>query len=428
MATTLDARTESVLEVEGAPPPARSRLRKTILAVVGATVFLGAIAFGVHYWLWSQAHEETDDAYITGHVHQIGERIAGTVEDVLVDDNQHVERNQLLVRLDPHDFQVRLAQAQAALQVARQKAASVGAAVNFSIQSAAAQQTEAKGGIRAAQAAIATAQAAVAGASAGISRTEAALTEADAKARRAKLDYQRYSDLVAKDQVSRQQFDHARAGYDAAVAAKDAAEQAVRQAKARLAQAQESVDKARAQLVQSHGRLQAAQAAGAETSVRRSQYEAATAAIVQAESAVESAKLQLSYTEIRSPVTGRIGKKGIEAGQRVQPGQPLLAIVEDDFWVVANYKETQLTGMKPGQPVEITVDSFPDHTFRGRVDSISPGTGAEFSLLPPDNATGNFTKVVQRIPVKIHFDRESIHGYEDRLVPGMSVVAVVAVR
>jgi membrane fusion protein (multidrug efflux system) len=426
MTTTL----ESKPEVKEPAIPARRipRLRKLVLAALGAITFIGAVVVGVHYWLWSRAHEETDDAYVAGRVHAISSRIAGTVESVLVDDNQHVGPNQVLLRLDPRDCQVRLAHAQAALDIARRQAASAGTAVEFSSQSATAQTTEAEGGVHSAEAAIATAEAAVAEASAGISRARAAFAETEAKRHQAELDYRRYSDLVAKDEVSRQQFDHARASYDIAIAGKNAAGEMVRQAEARLAQARETVGRARAQLVQSKGHALFARAAGTETIVRRRQHEAAVAAIVQAESALDDARLQLSYTEVRSPVAGRVGRKSVEAGQRLQPGQPLLAIVEDDLWVVANYKETQLTSMKPGQEVEITVDSFPDRTFRGSIDSLSPGTGAQFSLLPPDNATGNFTKVVQRVPVKIRFDRKSIQGFESRLVPGMSVVAVVAVR
>jgi len=330
--------------------------------------------------------------------------------------------------LDPRDYKVRVAEAQAALDAARRHAGSAGAAVAFSTQSAAAKTTEADGGVRSAQAAIAAAEAAVVEASAGIPRAQAALSQTKADRRRAALDYQRYSDLVAKDQISRQQFDHARAAFDAADAAKNAATEAVRQAQARLDQARESVGRARAQLVEAQGKALSARAAGTETDVQRRQFEAATAVIAQAESALEDAKLQLSYTEIRSPVAGRIGRKGVEAGQRLQPGQPLLAIVEDDLWVVANFKETQLTRMKPGQQVAVTIDSFPGQEFLGRIDSMSPGTGAQFALLPPDNATGNFTKIVQRVPVKIRFDRQSIRGYENFIVPGMSVVAVAAVR
>jgi membrane fusion protein (multidrug efflux system) len=423
-----DLQTKEDLKQEAPEFQKRPSHRKKVLAAAALTAFAGVSTWVVHYWLWARSHEETDDAYIAGHVHPVSARIAGTVASVLVDDNQHVEGNQVLVRLDPRDYQVRLAQAQAALDVARRQAASADTAVEFSTRSAAAQTTEADGGVRSAEAAIAAAQAAVTEASAGIPRAQAALSEAEANRRRAELDYQRYAELVAKDQVSRQQFDHARAAYDAAVADQSAAAEAVRQAEARLVQARESVARARAQLLQSQGKALSARAAGTETDVRRRQHETAVAAIAQAESVLEDAKLQLSYTEIRSPVAGRVGRKGVEAGQRLQPGQPLLAIVEDDLWVVANYKETQLTRMKPRQQVEVTIDSFPDHTFRGRIESMSPGTGAQFALLPPDNATGNFTKIVQRVPVKIRFDGESIRGYERLLVPGMSVGAVAAIR
>ena len=426
MITVLDPETET--KDEAPVPRERISLRKKVLAAAALVAIVGAGTWAVLYWLWARTHEETDDAYVAGHVHPVSARIAGTVETVLVDDNQHVEAGQVLVRLDQRDYQVRLSQAQAVLDVARRQAAAAGTAVTFSAESAAAKTTEADGGVRSAQAAIAAAEAAVTEASAGIPRAQAALSEREADRRRAELDYQRYGELVAKDQVSRQQFDHARAAFDAAIAARNAATEGIRQAEARLVQARESVDRARAQLVEARGRELSARAAGTETDVHRRQHETAVAAIAQAESALEDARLQLSYTEIRTPVAGRVGRKGVEAGQRIQPGQPLLAIVEDDPWVVANYKETQLTRMKPGQQVAITIDSFPDREFQGRIESMSPGTGAEFALLPPDNATGNFTKIVQRVPVKIRFDRESIRGFESFVVPGMSVVAVAAVR
>lgn len=419
---------EKEQEAPSPSKPTKNGHRKKILLAVSAVVFACVVAGGVRYWLWAQAHEETDDAYVAGHVHPISARIAGTVAQVLVDDNQHVQANQVLVRLDPRDYQVRLDQALAALAVARRQAGSVVAAVKFSSQSANAQTTEADGGVGSAQSAIAAAEAAVAEASAGIPRAQAGLAQAEAKRRQAELDLQRYGELVAKDEIPRQRYDNARAAYDVAVAAKSAAAESIRQAEARLAEARGSVGKARAQLVQAQGKALSARAAETETDVRRRQYDAALAAITQAESAVDDARLQLSYTEVRSPVAGRVGRKSVEAGQRLQPGQPLLAVVEDDLWVVANYKETQLTQMRSAQPVEITVDSFPEHTFLGRTDSISPGTGSQFSLLPPDNATGNFTKIVQRVPVKIHFDPQSLRGYENRIVPGMSVVAVVAVQ
>jgi membrane fusion protein (multidrug efflux system) len=181
-------------------------------------------------------------------------------------------------------------------------------------------------------------------------------------------------------------------------------------------------------LTNSEGGLQSAQAARLETRVREGQFATAQSAVAQATAALEEAKLQLSYTIIKAPVSGRIGRKSVEAGQRVQKGQPLMAIVEDHPWVVANFKETQLNKMRAGQSVEVEIDTFPKHKFHGHVDSLAPGSGNEFALLPPDNATGNFTKIVQRIPVKIVLDEDSVRGYENLLSPGMSSVVTVTTR
>jgi len=172
--------------------------------------------------------------------------------------------------------------------------------------------------------------------------------------------------------------------------------------------------------------LQSAHATTLETRVREGQFATAQAAVAQAAAALEDAKLQLSYTIITAPVSGRIGRKSVEAGQRVQIGQPLMAVVEDQPWVVANFKETQLQKMRTGQHVEVEIDTFSKHKFYGHVDSLAPGSGNEFALLPPDNATGNFTKIVQRIPVKILLDKDSVRGYENLLSPGMSSVVTVA--
>jgi membrane fusion protein, multidrug efflux system len=174
--------------------------------------------------------------------------------------------------------------------------------------------------------------------------------------------------------------------------------------------------------------LQSAQATTLETRVREGQFATAQAAIAQAAASLDDAKLQLSYTIIKAPVSGRIGRKPVEAGQRVQIGQPLMAVVEDHPWVVANFKETQLGKMRAGQRVEVEIDTFPNHKFYGRVDSLAPGSGNEFALLPPDNATGNFTKIVQRIPVKVVLDDDSVRGYENLLAPGMSSVVTVTTR
>jgi membrane fusion protein, multidrug efflux system len=226
--------------------------------------------------------------------------------------------------------------------------------------------------------------------------------------------------------VSRQTTEHAREDYEVTVAAHGAAEQAVSQAKAQLSKAQQGVLSAESLLMHSQGSLQSAKATGLEVNVRQTQFASAQASVAQATAALEDAKLQLSYTVVTSPVNGRIGRKSLEIGQRLQLGQALLAVVEDNIWVVANFKETQLEKMRDKQPVEVTIDSFPNHKFRGHVDSLAPGSGNEFALLPPDNATGNFTKIVQRLPVKIVLDSDSVHGYENFLSPGMSAVVTVS--
>ncbi|MFB2919093.1 MULTISPECIES: HlyD family secretion protein [Aerosakkonema] len=338
--------------------------------------------------------------------------------------------------------------------------------------------------VAAAQAGVPQAQAAVKEAEAGVAAAQAQLAQAQATLERAESDYNRYNSLYASGAIARQQLETAKAAYDVAQAQKTAAQQGIQQAQARVAQATEGVGRAQAQVAQaqqgiataqaqvaqarenvvraqaqvaeakegvtraqakvaqakegvasaqaklaaSKGGLQQATATNQQTEVNRSQYEAAQAAIAQSQAALKDAQLQLSYTEIAAPAAGRIGRKSVEVGQRVQSGTPLMAIVSDEYWVVANFKETQLERMKPGEEVEIKLDAFPHQTFKGRVDSFSPASGSQFALLPPDNATGNFTKVVQRIPVKVVFDADSIKGYESRIAPGMSAVVSVAVK
>jgi membrane fusion protein (multidrug efflux system) len=378
--------------------------------------------------MWSLGHEETDDAYLTGHLHPISARIAGTVQEVLVDDNQHVAQGETLVVLDPKDFQVRLDQAMAALEEASRQTETAQATIHSSSQTATAQMVRADGAIGEAKASIAAQKAEVVAAQAGVPNAQARLAVTTATLKREELDLHRYEDLAAKEEVSRQTLDHARASYQVAVASHAAAEEQVREAQARLLQAQEGVGRTEAMLTSSYAIMESAKAANLDTKVRQAQFSTAQAAISKAAAAVEDARLQLSYTVIKAPASGRVGRKSVEVGQRLQVGQPLMAIVEDNPWVVANFKETQLERLRPQQAVALEIDTFPSHVFRGQVDSIAPGSGNQFALLPPDNATGNFTKIVQRIPVKIVFDPDSIKGYEDLLAPGMSTVVTVTTR
>ena len=262
-------------------------------------------------------------------------------------------------------------------------------------------------------------------AEAGIPYSQAAVASAEASLQKAQADYNRNSTLFKEGAISRQQLDAAQAAYNVALAQKSAAIQGVQQAEAKLAQAKQGVATAQSKLAASQGELQQATAKGQQTEVNRSQYDAANAAIAQAIANLKDAQLQLTYTNITAPAAGKVGSKSVEIGDRVQAGTPLMSVVGNQYWVVANYKETQLKDIKPGEPATVKLDALPDRTFTGRVQSISPASGSEFALLPPDNATGNFTKVVQRIPVKIILDPKSIQGYESRITPGMSAVVDV---
>jgi membrane fusion protein (multidrug efflux system) len=419
---------ESVITAEPPKSGGITGRRRTLLIWGGATVLVLLLAFGVRYLVWSGHHESTDDAYLEGHLHPISARITDTVQQVLIDDNQHVVEGQTLVVLDPNDYKVRLDQARAALDAAARQADAAEAAIHSTSQSAIAQRTQAEGAIGEAKASIQASKAAVIAAEAGVPRAQAQLQEVDATLQREETDLHRYEDLYIKQEVSKQTVDHQRASYQVAVAAQAAAQEQVRQAQAQLLAAQQGVVRTEALLTNSQGGLQSAEATRLETRVREGQFATALAAVAEATAALEDANLQLSYTIIKAPVTGRVGKKSVEAGQRVQIGQPLMAIVEDQPWVVANFKETQLEKMRTGQRVEVEIDTFSKHKFYGHVESLAPGSGNEFALLPPDNATGNFTKIVQRIPVKIVLDQDSVRGYENQLSPGMSAVVTVATK
>ncbi|MGF1937195.1 MAG: HlyD family secretion protein [Nostoc sp. ChiQUE02] len=443
------------IEKEKEVPSKRKKPTGLILAGLGVGAIVAG-TFGYNYWQYASTHQETDNATVAGNIHQVSSRIPGTVSEVLVNDNQLVQPGQLLVKLDPRDYQSKVQQAQAALENARGQAQAAQANIALSSQTTSGKTTQAQGDVSGAVAAISTAQAAVqeaqAGipaaqaevrlAEAGIPAAQAQVAQANANLERAQADYNRYNELYQSGAIARQQLDTAKAAYNVATAQKNAAVQGVEQAQAKLAsarvgvakaqsqlaQAQENVTNAQAKLAASKGGLQQATAGGQDTTVKRSQYEAAKAAIAQSEASLKDAQLQLSYANITAPSAGRVGRKNVEVGNRVQSGTPLMAIVDNEYWVIANFKETQLEKMRPGEPVEIKLDAFPHHAFIGRVDSISPASGAQFALLPPDNATGNFTKVVQRIPVKVVFDQKSIQGYESRITPGMSAEVAVEVK
>ena len=364
-----------------APPPAARKRRGPVFWLVTLVLAAGALWWTGRFVWHAFNYEETDDAYVNGHVHQVSLRVSGAVTEVLVDDNQTVKAGQTLARIDPLEYAIALHRAQAML--------------------AQAQAEEAR-----ARAAVAQSQAQVTQMDAQVQQARAQVERAQSQAETAGVDYNRSSRLYNSDKqaIAKSQVDTDKGALDAAQAALSAA-------RANLAGVQSNV-------VANQAQVESAQAAQA----------AAQANVQASDAAVKDAERELSYTTLAAPTDGRIGNKNVESGNRVQAGQALFALVEPDLWVVANFKETQLARMRDGQPVEITVDAIPGRTFPGRIDSISPATGAQFALLPPDNATGNFTKVVQRVPVKVVFEREGVRGYENRIRPGLSAVVNVRVR
>jgi len=415
--------------------------QRLLLLVVVAAILLGALGYGaylLHYW---RTHVSTDDAYVTAHLAPVSARIPGTVVEVRVNDNQDVKAGDILVRLDPKDYEVAVVQARAAADSA--KADLENARVNVPLTDettrSLVQQSEAAeaGAKEASQVALhdleerrgqlKAREAAEAGAKAAVRMAEADLE-------RAGLDRDRMKELVEAKMVAQQDYDHADAAFKSAQAALDVARQKVSQAQEETLQAASAVRGQTAAVAQSRRREQEAEAALAnarsqrqQVKVRQAQVDAAQSRVGQALANLRQAELNLEYTTIKAPVGGRVTMKTVEIGQVVQSGQPLLSIVDlDDVWVVANYKETALTNVRPGQRATIEVDTYPGAVFKARVDSIQAGSGAVFSLLPPENATGNFVKVVQRVPVKLVFEPgENSHHL---LVPGMSVVPTIAIR
>ncbi|MBD2019126.1 HlyD family secretion protein, partial [Leptolyngbya sp. FACHB-36] len=365
---------------------------------------------------------------VAGHIHQISARVPGTVQQILVNDNQDVQAGQLLVKLDPRDYQIKLQQAQADLATAQQKANTAQINIALSAKTAQASTTQSQGDIGKAEASIATAQAQVTEAQAGVPRAQAQLAQSQANLLKAQTDLSRFTELRSQGAIPQRDLDTARQAYQVAQAQTNADRQAVEQAQAKVAQAQQTVANAQAGLQASQGGLQQAEAKGIQTLVSQSDFSTAKTAIAQAQVALRNAQQQLSYTSIAAPASGRIGRKTVEVGQQIQPRTPLMALVSTEYWVTANFKETQLEQMHPGQRAEVKLDAFPHKTFTGHLESLSPASGAEFALLPPDNATGNFTKVVQRVPVKVVFDADSIRGYESRITPGMSATVAIDLK
>ncbi|HYM22241.1 MAG TPA: HlyD family secretion protein [Vicinamibacterales bacterium] len=394
---------------------------------IGAAVAIVAI-IGAAIWFWlTGGRESTDDAQIDAHVTQVSARVGGTITKVSVDDNQLVEAGAVLVELDPRDYQVAADKARAELADAEAAAQAAQSNVPITSTTAAGNVATARGGVAQAESTVAAAEKEVEASRARLSSTEARQREADANAAKAARDSERLRGLLAKDEVSQQQFDAASAAAVAMKAAADSAKSQVTEAEAGIRVAESKLAQAKAGQEQAHAELETAQTAPQQVAAIKARAASAEAHVLQARANLAQAELNLQYTTVKAPVRGIVSKKGINDGQVVQAGQPLLAIVQiGDVWVTANFKETQLREMRAGQKARVDVDAYGAHTYTGKVESIAGATGARFSLLPPENATGNFVKVVQRVPVKIVLDPGQ--DPEHLLRPGLSVTPTVYTR
>ena len=402
-----------------AKPLASGSLRRGLIlgGIVLITVFVGLLAYYRH-------RESTDDAQVDGHITPVASKIYGRVSKVLVEDNQAVKAGQRLVEIDAADYQAAVDQAKAALAAAQSEARSAGIDVPRTSENVLSGTSSAQAQLAAARADLARAQAAYEQAqTADLAWAQANVDRSRANAELAKADLARYTPLMEKGEISKQQYDAAKANADASASATMADEQRLAQAKQNIGISKAQLDAAKARVEQAQAGVASAHADQKRVVMRSADAQGKLAAVDRASAALDAAQLNLSYTNIVAPVDGVATHKSVEPGQIVQAGQGLLVVVPlQSVWVTANFKETQLRYMKPGQRAYVKVDTY-GKTFSGHLDSIAGATGAVLSLLPPENATGNYVKVVQRIPVKIVLD--PIPPEVAVLRPGMNVEATV---
>jgi membrane fusion protein (multidrug efflux system) len=399
------------MEKPNTPPPlvypSRRSHKRWIIAGAVLLVIVGAIFL----WRYFSGFESTDDAQVDVHLYPVSARIAGYVQAVHVGDNQYVQQGATLVEIDPKDFQVAVAKAQANLETAEASARALNIDVPISSVDTTSQLKFTSSDIENAKAAIAAGEKQVAAA-------QARILEAEAENVKAQDDVQRYHLLLIKDEVPKQTYDHA-------IAAAQTDDAAVTAAKAEEAAAEQNVDEARSRLIEAIARNESARAGPQRVASTRARALSAVADVEQKKAELDQAKLNLGYTKIFAPVTGEVTKE-VVVGLNVAPGEQMLTVVPlDQIWITANFKETQLKHMRPGQKAEIKCDSN-GRTYQGYVDSIAGATGPVFSLLPPENATGNYVKIVQRVPVKIVLEPGENRDFQLR--PGMNVDPKVYLR
>jgi membrane fusion protein (multidrug efflux system) len=388
-----------------------------------AVLVVAAIAAGV--WWWSTRNlESTDDAQVDAGVTPIAARVGGTVLAVPIQDNQQVHEGTVLVQIDKRDYEIALDRARAELADAEASAAAARAGVPITSTTAESNVTTARGGVEQATSEVSAAEQSIEAAKARLSTAQARQREAIAKAAKSAKDVERFKPLLAKDEIPQQQYDAAVATANADEAASESAAAQVVEAELGVRVSQSGLVQAQAKRQQASASLSEAQTGPEQVKVTQARASAAEAKVMQQRAVVRQAELNLEYATVKAPVKGTVSKKTVEVGQLIQPGQALMAVIPlERVWITANFKETQVEHIRPGQRVTIRADAYGGRTFSGKVESLAAATGARFSLLPPDNSTGNYVKVVQRIPVRISLDAGQ--DPDHLLRPGMSVVPTV---
>ena len=413
-------------------------------AVIGLAVLVALGILGWAGWAWhrSTLQVSTDDAYVEGTISPVSAKVSGHVVEMRVRDNQAVKVGEILLRVDPRDYEARRDQARAAIAVAEANVRAARAEVPLARETTRSQVEEVRAALEGTRVSVRSSESAVDEARARLDSKRAAaaamradVTAAESAQRKAARDLDRMKALMKNDYVSRREHDDALAALETAVANLEAVERRlaqtekeVQQTEAEVASRKLAIEQARQRVAEVRGTLARVESQQGQVSVKAAELARAEAELKAAHADLAVTELNLEHTIVRAPSDGVVSKRSVEVGQVVQVGQPLLALVPlHDVWVVANFKETQLTRLRPGLPAEVRIDSYPGKVFTGTVNSISAGTGSRFSLLPPENATGNWVKVVQRVPVKILLEEKEI-GNPQPLRAGMSAVVTIRVK
>jgi len=424
---------ETVLDIESdlekdqvVPSQSHSSTKRNLFFLAGAIALGISTVGGWQWWQFQKTHISTENAQIQGHLSPISCKISATVQQVLVKDGEYVKAGQPLIILENQDLSLNLQQAKAKLQAAKAQVLSASDTVQLTSQTHATQVQQSQAQLAVSQSTIKAAQANINQAESAIAVNRAKVAQAQTEVNKSQADYRRYTSLYQSGAVSAQQAEAAKASYENDLANLAATNQIVAQSQAKMSNAEAQLQKAVAEAEVSKGEAAQTDVAEQNVLVQQDQKQVAQAQVAQANVEVALAKKQLEYTVIKAPVSGYVGKLTAQVGQKVQAGQALMAVVPlqtEEVYVVANFKETSLQNLHLGQTAEIEVDAYPGEVFRATVEGISPATGASFALLPPDNATGNYNKVVQWLPVRLAFRPDA--DPQHKLRAGLSVKVTV---